>query len=117
MVRLAGPAMADPCHVSVACLPENVALYEHLTARENIEHCRKVADCLRPKAEIEAAFEGVGLGASAGAMRAKAGSRRFRRWVLRGSADSRRCSEGAALSLRSGRQTIIRPLLATTPIC
>jgi ABC-2 type transport system ATP-binding protein len=60
----------DAVRASVAYLPENVALYEHLTARENVEYFLKVADCLRPKTEIEAAFEGVGLGASAWDQRA-----------------------------------------------
>lgn len=60
----------DTVRARVAYLPENVALYDHLTARENVEYFLKVADCVRPRADVEAAFEGVGLAASAWDQRA-----------------------------------------------
>jgi len=62
----------DAVRAQVAYLPESVALYDHLTARENVEYFLNVADCRRPKGEIEAAFEGVGL--AAGAWDQRAGS-------------------------------------------
>jgi ABC-2 type transport system ATP-binding protein len=55
----------DAVRGSVAYLPESVALYDHLTARENVEYFLKIADCQRPRAEIETAFDGVGLAATA----------------------------------------------------
>jgi len=68
----------DAVRASVAYLPENVALYEHLTARENVEYFLKVADCQQPPVEIEAAFEGVGLGAAAWDQRAGSFSKGMR---------------------------------------
>jgi ABC-2 type transport system ATP-binding protein len=60
------PAIApDAVRASVAYLPESVALYEHLTARENVDYFLKVAGCPRPRAEVDVAFKGVGLGESA----------------------------------------------------
>ena len=55
----------DAVRASVAYLPENVALYDHLTARENVEYFLKVADCARPRADIEQAFQSVSLAATA----------------------------------------------------
>lgn len=55
----------DAVRASVAYLPENVALYEHLTARENVEYFLKVADCQRAQADIDQAFNSVGLAATA----------------------------------------------------
>ena len=61
---------ADAVRAQIAYLPENVALYDHLTARENVDYLLKVADCPRPRAEVEAAFGSVGLAANAWDMRA-----------------------------------------------
>ncbi|KAB7643644.1 ABC transporter ATP-binding protein [Polymorphobacter fuscus] len=60
-------ASADPDAVrtQVAYLPENVALYDHLTARENVDYFLKIAGRPRSRADVEAGFEGVGLAASA----------------------------------------------------
>ncbi|WP_439486137.1 ABC transporter ATP-binding protein [Blastomonas fulva] len=60
----------DAVRASVAYLPENVALYDHLTARENVEYFLKVADCARPRADIEQAFQSVSLAATAWDQRA-----------------------------------------------
>lgn len=60
----------DAVRASVAYLPENVALYDHLTARENVDYFLKVADARRSKAEIEAAFESVSLASTAWDQRA-----------------------------------------------
>lgn len=46
---------------SIAYIPENVALYDHLTARENVDYFLGLAQALRSRAEIEAAFNAVGL--------------------------------------------------------
>ncbi|MYM00128.1 ATP-binding cassette domain-containing protein [Novosphingobium sp. FGD1] len=46
---------------AIAYLPENVALYEHLTARENIQYFLGISSERRTNAEIEAAFNAAGL--------------------------------------------------------
>lgn len=58
---------ADPDGVRarIAYLPENVALYEHLTARENVYYFLDIAACQRSRTDIEAAFDGVGLARTA----------------------------------------------------
>lgn len=63
-VRVVGldPA-AEPALVRrvIAYIPENVALYDHLSARENVEYFLRLAR-LRPETgEMEAAFRTVGL--------------------------------------------------------
>lgn len=45
----------------IAYLPENVALYEHLTARENVEYFLALAGELHTPGEIDAAFDASGL--------------------------------------------------------
>lgn len=55
----------DAVRAQVAYLPENVALYDHLSARENVEYFLKLAGSPRSRAEVDAAFESVGLAASA----------------------------------------------------
>lgn len=73
------PANAiDAVRAQIAYLPENVALYDHLSARENVDYLLKIADCRRTKAEIEAAFQSVGLAASAWDMRAGSFSKGMR---------------------------------------
>jgi ABC-2 type transport system ATP-binding protein len=62
----------DAVRASVAYLPENVALYDHLTARENVDYFLKIADCSRSRADVEKAFESVSL--AAGAWDQRAGS-------------------------------------------
>ncbi len=54
---------ADPeaARHSIAYLPENVALYEHLTARENVDYFLALAGETHSRAEIEAAFDAAGL--------------------------------------------------------
>lgn len=56
---------ADAVRARVAYLPENVALYDHLTARENVSYFLKLAACDRSRVEVEAAFDSVGLAATA----------------------------------------------------
>lgn len=63
-------ASPDAVRASVAYLPENVALYDHLSARENVEYFLKVADCARSRADIEQAFASVSLAAPAWDQRA-----------------------------------------------
>ena len=46
---------------SIAYLPENVALYEHLSARENIDYFLALAGETPGEAAREAAFDAVGL--------------------------------------------------------
>lgn len=64
LVRIAGrdPA-AEPEQVrrAIAYIPENVALYEHLSARENVDYFLNLARASRNGSEIEAAFASVGL--------------------------------------------------------
>lgn len=59
--------MAEPVQVrrSIAYIPENVALYEHLTARENVAYFLDLAQARRSGVEVEAAFRSVGLAAEA----------------------------------------------------
>lgn len=68
----------DAVRARVAYLPENVALYGHLTARENVEYFLNVADCVRLRTDVEAAFEGVGLAATAWDQRAASFSKGMR---------------------------------------
>ncbi len=46
---------------NIAYLPENVALYEHLSARENIEYFLALTGESHSVAEVEAALDAVGL--------------------------------------------------------
>jgi len=54
---------AEPVQVrrSIAYIPENVALYEHLSARENVAYFLDLAAAGRTGAEVETAFRTVGL--------------------------------------------------------
>jgi ABC-2 type transport system ATP-binding protein len=64
VLTVAGHAVAaapDAVRRSVAYLPENVALYEHLSADENVRYFLELAGEPRSDAEIAAAFESVGL--------------------------------------------------------
>ena len=70
--------MPDAVRARVAYLPESVALYDHLTARENVDYFLKVAGCPRPRAEVDAAFEGVGLAVAARDQRAGSFSKGMR---------------------------------------
>lgn len=45
----------------IAYLPENVALYEHLTARENVDYFLALAGEAHSADEIDAAFDAAGL--------------------------------------------------------
>jgi ABC-2 type transport system ATP-binding protein len=67
-VRVAGTSPAsDPeaARRKIAYLPENVALYEHLTARENVDYFLALAREMHRREEIEAAFDAAGLQAEA----------------------------------------------------
>jgi ABC-2 type transport system ATP-binding protein len=63
-IRICGD---DPAHDGenvrrhIAYLPENVALYDHLTARENLEYFLALSGDRRDAAEIEAALDATGL--------------------------------------------------------
>ncbi len=73
------PANAiDAVRAQIAYLPENVALYDHLSARENVDYLLKVADCRRTRSDIEGAFEAVGLAATAWDQRAGSFSKGMR---------------------------------------
>ncbi|MEW5688129.1 MAG: ABC transporter ATP-binding protein [Pseudomonadota bacterium] len=50
---------------SIAYIPENVALYDHLSARENVAYFLDLAAARRTVTEVEAAFGAVGLAAEA----------------------------------------------------
>ena len=52
---------AEAARHKIAYLPENVALYEHLTARENVDYFLALAGEAHSSAEIEAAFDAAGL--------------------------------------------------------
>ena len=56
---------AEAARHKIAYLPENVALYEHLTARENVDYFLALAGETHSSAEIEAAFDAAGLQAEA----------------------------------------------------
>jgi ABC-2 type transport system ATP-binding protein len=63
-VTVAGrPVAADPdgTRRNVAYLPETVALYEHLSAQENVRYFLELAATPRDDAAIAAAFTAVGL--------------------------------------------------------
>ena len=56
------PALeAEAARHKIAYLPENVALYEHLTARENVDYFLALAGETHSSVEIEAAFDAAGL--------------------------------------------------------
>jgi ABC-2 type transport system ATP-binding protein len=52
---------ADMVRHKIAYLPENVALYEHLTARENVDYFLALAGETHSAQEREAAFDAAGL--------------------------------------------------------
>lgn len=58
---------AEPMQVrrSIAYIPENVALYDHLSARENVDYFLNLASARREAGEVEEAFRTVGLSAEA----------------------------------------------------
>lgn len=68
----------DAVRAQIAYLPENVALYDHLSARENVDYLLKVADCRRSRSDVETAFHSVGLAASAWDQRAGSFSKGMR---------------------------------------
>jgi ABC-2 type transport system ATP-binding protein len=51
----------DAVRASVAYLPENVALYDHLTARENIGYFLEIAGVQRSRDDVAEAFRSVRL--------------------------------------------------------
>ena len=57
----------DPALVrrAIAYIPENVALYEHLSARENVAYFLDLAHAPHNEGEVNAAFKTVGLAAEA----------------------------------------------------
>lgn len=62
--RVAGidpSASADEARRRIAYLPENVALYEHLSAVENADYLLALSGTPRSRAEIVAAFDAAGL--------------------------------------------------------
>lgn len=85
---------ADEVRARVAYLPENVALYDHLSARENVDYFLKVAATPRSRPEVEAAFESVGLAVAA--------------WDQRAGSFSKGMKQKTAIALALLRQT---PLL------
>lgn len=54
-------AQADKAREQIAYVPENVALYEHLTARENAAYLLALSGRQPASAAIDAAFEATGL--------------------------------------------------------
>jgi ABC-2 type transport system ATP-binding protein len=52
---------AEAARHKIAYLPENVALYEHLTARENVDYFLALAGEMHSNTDIEAAFDAAGL--------------------------------------------------------
>jgi ABC-2 type transport system ATP-binding protein len=56
---------AEAARHKIAYLPENVALYEHLTARENVDYFLALAGESHGSDEIETAFDAAGLQAEA----------------------------------------------------
>ena len=67
-VRVCGiDPVADPraARAQMAYVPENVSLYEHLTARENISYFLALSDSRRGNDAIEAALTDVGLASAA----------------------------------------------------
>lgn len=52
---------AEAARHKIAYLPENVALYEHLSARENVDYFLTLAGENHSSDEIEAAFDAAGL--------------------------------------------------------
>jgi len=52
---------ADAVRASVAYLPENVALYDHLSARENVDYFLQIAQVERSRDEVAEAFRAVRL--------------------------------------------------------
>lgn len=59
----------DAARAIIAYLPESVALYDHLTALENVHYFLDLAGLKPDRGEIEAAFDAVKLPASAWAAR------------------------------------------------
>lgn len=68
----------DAVRRAVAYLPENVALYDHLTARENVAYFLSLADVRRSDAEVAEAFRAVRLDPAAWNRRAGSFSKGMR---------------------------------------
>ncbi|MCZ8207259.1 MAG: ABC transporter ATP-binding protein [Hyphomonadaceae bacterium] len=68
----------DAVRAAIAYLPETVALYEHLTARENVDYFLSLADQSRTNAEIVEAFAQVRLDPTAQGQRLSAFSKGMR---------------------------------------
>ncbi|MDG5488790.1 ABC transporter ATP-binding protein [Sphingomonas sp. BGYR3] len=71
----------DAARRRIAFLPENVALYDHLTARENIDYFLALAGDPRSTAEKEAAFDAAGLQVEARGRRVSGFSKGMRQKV------------------------------------
>jgi ABC-2 type transport system ATP-binding protein len=56
---------ADQARHKIAYLPENASLYEHLSARENVDYFLALAGETHSESERETAFDAVGLQANA----------------------------------------------------
>ena len=56
---------AESARHKIAYLPENVALYEHLTARENVDYFLALAGEAHSEAANDSAFDAAGLEAEA----------------------------------------------------
>ena len=66
MVAGSNPANeAEAARHKIAYLPENVAVYEHLTARENVDYFLALSGETHSSEEIESAFDAAGLQAEA----------------------------------------------------
>lgn len=83
-VRVAGvDVAADPAAArrQIAYIPENVALYEHLSARENLAYLLDLAGERAPADEIDAALAQAGLDPSANDRRVQGFSKGMRQKV------------------------------------
>ena len=72
---------AESVRRHIAYLPENVALYEHLTARENLDYFLALSADNRDASEIEAALDATGLQAEARSRRLSGFSKGMRQKV------------------------------------
>lgn len=74
-------ANAETVRRLIAYLPENVALYEHLTARENIDYFLALSGDMRSADEVEAALDATGLQVEARSRRLSGFSKGMRQKV------------------------------------
>ena len=72
---------AESVRRHIAYLPENVALYDHLTARENLYYFLALSGDSREPSEIEAALDATGLQAEARSRRLSGFSKGMRQKV------------------------------------